>query len=274
MTAPVNTSDFPVLEQAAEYGNFIHRPATILREYDSRMVPDNEELLLQSYIERLGLHPAQQKKLLGSGIVAGNQRLSNSLLFKLMNEANPGEPLPKLLEQLSDPLLREVFLHPNYRRDPAEMAPSEAYRMIGGELLIWSRAASQLWTPAPDRLQALYERVTTGGDPGRGRQLALQIALPLAQEQACDAALPFFQQAEERGALPVENMNVSDVITVFHCEVKSGDPQRARELWQVIEDRYPAGADKVVMRDKVLLDIKLGGEPPPAQYGNKLSSRW
>jgi len=272
-TAPVNTSNFPVLEQAAEYGYFIRRSANILHEHDSRVDPDKSDLLLRSHIRRLGLDRAQSKVLLDSTIVTGNQRLLNSLLFKLMSKAGPGE-MPPLLAQLSDPLLREVVLHPNYRRDPAGMAPSESYRMIGGELLIWSRAASQLWVPSIDRMQALYERTSLGGDLAKNGRLALQIALALGRERACGAALPFFRQAEEKGAMSMENMDISDVTTVFHCEVKSGDPQRAGELWQFLEDGYPTSIDEAVMRDKVLLDIKLGGEPPTAQYGNKLPPRW
>ncbi|MDT8335827.1 MAG: hypothetical protein RQ753_09010, partial [Desulfurivibrionaceae bacterium] len=162
LSVPVNTDNFPVLEQAAEYGRFIGRSATLLPGHDSRLDPDNADLLFTEYSRRLGFDEHQTRKLIDSEIVAANPRLKNSLVFKLLLDqaANGGAGQAQtLLPLLTEPLLREVVLNPAYRLSSYLLSAEDAYRMIGGELLIWSRASSFLWPSDAGRLHDLYGRV-------------------------------------------------------------------------------------------------------------------
>jgi predicted membrane-bound spermidine synthase len=266
LEVPINTENFPVLEYAAEFAYFMRQPSSLLEGRDSRLDTDNDDLLLHLFFKQLEPNPVQWRKLLDSNILVRNLRLKNSLLFKLLNMSGPEEQQKTLLPRLDDPLLKEVFLHPNYRRDPAEMSKDEIYYRLGGDLLIWSRAASQIWTPSFERMQKMYSMLATGEDPRQDGLLALKIAINLGQERSCGAALYFFRQAEAAGVMTAANMNEFDVSTAFTCEVKEGDLQRALTFWKVIAENGFVVLDETRLA-KNILNIKLGGEPPPPYYG-------
>lgn len=268
LDVPVNTVNFPILEKVAEYGYFMKQPAYILRALDSRVDLDNNDLLLQRYIERLRPVSKDWQPLLESKIVAPNPRLLNSLIFKMLEEGPTGERFDQLIALISDQVSREIVLHPNYGRNPDEMGPDELYQMVGGELMIWARASSLIWKPSINRLQMLYSNLAVGVDPLQDGFLAMSIAIGLGENGACGPALPFFRRAEVLGAMSADNMRIKDVYTAFHCEVKTGDPQKALNWWKVIEANDSDLFDQL-LHDKTTLDIKLGGEPPPVYYGRK-----
>ncbi|MEN8136247.1 MAG: hypothetical protein ABFS18_12045 [Thermodesulfobacteriota bacterium] len=269
MTIPVNTENYPVLEQVAEYGRFIKQPPTILQVYDSRLNPDGKDLLVDEYFNQVGIDQNQMQTVSTSTAMAGNDKLRASFNFKALEQLWAGLPAlpPQNLQSfIPDPQLREIALHPLYRLDPAKMTSEEAYSMINAELLIWQKAASQMWTPRPERLQRLFDKFASGVGRETAGIVARNTALSLAGGRACMAALPFFQIAEELGELTAEKLQPAGIRTTFYCEMRAGDPDKARSWWEVIE-QYNIPVLDAMIDDKVTLDIKLGGQPPPPVYG-------
>jgi hypothetical protein len=163
-------------------------------------------------------------------------------------------------------------MHPNYRKAPELMSTDEAYNQLGAELLVWHKAASQLWTPDPERMYQLYERFEPEVNQETAGRVAFNAGFSLALGKACRAALPFLQLAENKGQLVPERMTAGDMSVVFSCKVKEGDPEKALQWWQLIEENQ-LEVTPAMRRDKSILDIKLGGDPPPPFYG-RLPDRW
>jgi hypothetical protein len=72
--------------------------------------------------------------------------------------------------------------------------------------------------------------------------------------------------AEEKGGMTPETMEPMEVIGVFYCEARAGDPRKALDWWQLIEQRKIPQSE-FLQAAKTNLDIKLGGPPPPPVYG-------
>jgi predicted membrane-bound spermidine synthase len=272
--APVNTENFPVLEKAAEYGRFIKHPITILTGHDSRLDPDGRGLLILDYFKQFGIDKDQLQQLVNSKIIESD-KLRESIRFKAIEQLWEGTqdiPAQTLKSFISDPQLAEIITHPTYSMSTDDMTMQEAYNMLQGELLIWQKAASQLWTPRPERLQQLYDRFATGVDRKDAGIVARNTALSLAYGRACGAAIPFFRLAEQAGAMTTESLRPADIVTTFYCELREGDVEKARNWWQIIEMENIPLIDAMIA-DKATLDIKLGGDQPPPVYG-KLPSRW
>jgi spermidine synthase len=268
LTNPVNTINFPILEQAAEYGLFIKDRVAVLRKYDSRVDPDGGDLLLQGYFQRFPLARSPGQELINSAAAAGHDRLRQSLNFWRLVELwqdTTAPPPAEALAYVDDLQLREIIMHPHYRQAPERLTAIEALNLLGAELLVWGKTASQLWTPEPKRLHELYERYAAQVDKASSGRLARTIGLTLAQGRACGAALPFFRIAETKGQLAPESLSPAEIESIFYCEVKAGELDNARRWWQVIEQRQFEVTEEM-RRDKVSLDIKLGGSPPPV-YG-------
>lgn len=271
----VNTEIFPVLEKAAEYGRFIKQSATVLQGYDSRLDPDSKNLLVHDYFRQHVVNATTLQKASSSKAVGKNDKLRNSLNFMIMSKLWPGTRVPSLQEisqYVYDPQLKETITHPNYRSPAVNMTTQEAYNMLKAELFVWHRVASQVWTPEPERLQQLYDRVAAVVDRDNTGIMARNIALSLAKGRACKAALPFFLIAEEMGAMVPVNLQSTDIVTAFYCEAKVGNVERAQSWWNVIEQSNIPIVEAMKL-DKAILDIRLGGQPPPVVYG-KLPSRW
>ncbi|MDF1579052.1 MAG: hypothetical protein P1P81_11490, partial [Desulfobulbales bacterium] len=267
VNGPVNTENFPVLERTAEYGRFLRSPVTVFEGYDSRINPDGEDLLIHDYFSMVGLEADRVKRAIESMPPGESDKLRNSLIFLLMDELRPTAALAsEMLRYIEDPELRETITHPSYRLAPAGLTVDEAFNMLKGELLLWNLAASQLWTPRPERLQELYDRVVAGVRREGAARLALDVAVGLAQGNGCKAALPFLRIAEEKGGVALDMMEPIDVISSFYCEAKEGDPQKALAWWDLIGQNNIPVPDSL-RADKALLDIKLGGQPPPLVYG-------
>lgn len=268
--APVNTENFPVLEETAEYSRFISAIATIFAAQDSRLNPDGNDLLIHAYFQQAGIDQAQLQAMIGSETV-GSDRLRESLKLlaverlRLEKQRLPDE---QLRESITDQQLLGVITQPDYRRPAAEMTAEAAYQMLSGELYVWHRAASQLWTPNQDRLHQLYNRFASGVDRGRAGVVARETAMSLAANLACGAALPFFRIAEEQGALEPAMLQLNEMVTNFYCEMKRGEAGKALAWWKLIEEQKVPGIEAITAH-KATLDIKLGGQPPPAVYGRQ-----
>jgi len=275
LSLPINTLDFPVLEQAAEYSFFIKNPSTLLDELDSRLDPDGGNLLVHEYFRGNGLTPEQITVLIDSEHVRNNQKLRNSLVFMLLDKTwsrDQQAPPIKVYSYLDDAQLREIVTHPGYRKPPGQMTADEAYNLLGAELMIWYKAASQLWQPDRERLKQLYARVAGEADHETAARVARDAGVSLSYSGACREALPFFRFAVDAGNLGPEGLSPGELSVLFSCEVKEGDPEKALQWWQLIEENQ-LEVTPAMRRDKSILDIKLGGEPPPPFHG-RLPDRW
>lgn len=270
LTSQINTTDFPILERAAEYGHFINPPLTVVDRHDSRLNPDGKgDLLIHDYRGEVGLDLDQMRDLLTSRSLAREDQLRQSLTFMLLSRQWPaGQAFPPLeaLSYLYDPQLREIVMHPNYRRAVEQLTANDSFNLLGAELLVWGKTASQLWTPEPQRLYQLYDRFAAEVDQEHGGTVARNAALTLARGGACGAAIRFLRTAEKKGALSVKRLQVIEIPVVFACEVTAGDPQKARYWWSEIEQRGITVTDEM-RQAKISLDIKLGGPPPPPVHG-------
>jgi spermidine synthase len=275
LNANINTTDFPVLEQAAEYGQFISERVTLLAQGDSRLDPDGKGLLIKEYLRRFSVEPQKLPALAESPAIAENDRLRQSLNLWYLNEiwgAGQESPPDEALALLYDPQLREIVMHPYYRREVERLTGDDALNLLGAELIIWDRAATQFWTPEPQRLYELYDRFAAGIDRENGGKVARNAALFLARGRACGEALHFFRIAEAKGQLDPAMLQPAEIAAVFSCEVKEGEAIKARNWWREIEQRQME-VTAAMQREKTTLDIKLGGDPPPPVYG-RLPSLW
>ncbi|MFO7605444.1 MAG: hypothetical protein R6W72_03945 [Desulfurivibrionaceae bacterium] len=274
--APVNTENFPVLEKVAEYGLFLGETVSIFAGYDSRIEPDGEGLLIHDYFNKVGFDPEQLKAAvdLMKPEPANKDKLRNSLYLMFVNKLWPGTagPTPQEISQyFEDSQLRETIRHYQkilayYHRLPDAMTVEETYELIVAELGLWTNAASQLWTPQPERLMESYSRLTSGLNRENAVRVALDIAVVLAEGGACKAAMPFFRIAEEKGGMSPEGMEPIDIVTLFRCEAKEGDARKALTWWKYMAENNIA-VTEYLLADKTALDIKLGGDPPPPVYG-------
>ena len=275
LTVPINTLDFPVLEQAAEYGFFIKKPSTLLQKLDSRLDPDEGNPLIHEYVERIGFGLDQKRAVVDSALGDKNNKLRESLNFMLLDalwEDDLESPPLEAVSSIHDAQLREIVMHPNYRKSPEQLTPDEAYNLLGAELLVWHKAASQVWTPDPERLYQLYAQLEPEVDQETAGKVARNAGFSLALGKAYLAALPFFHLAEAKGQFVPGKMTAGEIAVVFSCEVKAGEPEKALQWWQaIVVNQLEMTPD--MQRNKALLDIKLGGEPPPALYG-RLPDRW
>lgn len=275
LSTPINTLDFPILEQAAEYGRFRRKLSQRLWAIDSRLDPDGGNMLLHEYAGMVDFDLEQKKNIVDLELFDRKNKLENSLelllLDALWNDDQVSPPL-EALSSMRDSQLREVVTHPNYRKAPQEMTANEAYNILGAELMVWDKAASQFWTPDPDRLHQLYDRLALETDQETAGTVARKAAMSLALGQACRRALPFFRIAEAKGQLVPEKLSAGELAVIFSCEVKAGEPEKARRWWQIIEARQPE-VTAAMQRDKDILEIKGGGLPPPPIYG-RLPSLW
>lgn len=268
LRVPINTENFPVLEKAAEFGRFIRQPVTIFQGYDSRVDPDGRHSLINDYFKQIRFDPEQVKVVVDAMAPGVNDKLRNSLKLRMMDESRTGEaavPAPEMLKYIDDPELREIIMHPDYRQAPDKIAGGDLYNRLRAELVLWNKAASQIWTPKPERLQQLYGRFALGVDRGAAGLVARDIAVSLAEGNACDAAVPFLRLAEEKGGVKPENMEPMEIVGVFYCEARAGEPRKALEWWKLIEQRKIPQSE-FLQAVKTNLDIKLGGTPPPV-YG-------
>lgn len=269
LTIPVNTSNLPILEEAAEYGQFINEPVTVFQQHDSRVDPDGQDLLVGEYSLRFPLNQKVLDAVVDSSVVDDTDKLRQSLNFRRLAElwkgGQAGPPLAALAS-IDDPQLREIITHPYYRMDPDRLGANDAFNLLGAELLLWGKTASQLWTPEPKRLQELYDRFAAQVGDGDSGRVARNAALALARGRACRTALPFFRIAEARGQLVPDRLAPAEIATVFACEVKVGEPEKARRWWQVIEQGQLEVTEEMQL-NKTSLDIKLGGVAPPV-YGS------
>jgi len=76
----------------------------------------------------------------------------------------------------------------------------------------------------------------------------------------------------DAGNLSPEGLSPGELSVLFSCEVKEGDPEKALQWWQLIEENQ-LEVSPAMRRDKSILDIKLGGDPPPPFHG-RLPDRW
>lgn len=266
--APVNTENFPVLEEAAEYGRFISRSSTILAGLDSRLDPDGDDLLIHAYLKQIEIDQAKLQAMIGSNVIVSN-RLRESLelmaveQLRLEKQNLPDEQLRK---SITDQQLYEVITQPAYRQPAAEMTAEAAYLMLSAELYVWHRAATQLWAPDQERLQQLFSRFASGVERDRAGVVARETGMSLAANLACEAALPFFRIAEAQGALEPAKLQLNEMVTNFYCEMKRGEAGKALAWWKLIEEQKVPGIEAIAAH-KATLDIKLGGQPPPPVYG-------
>jgi spermidine synthase len=272
---PINTLNFPVLEQAAEYGLFMQEASEIIQILDSRNDPDSKDMLVNKYIRGNSLTPEQITVLIDSEHVRNNQKLRNSLVFMLLDKTwsrDQQAPPIKVYSYLDDAQLREIVTHPGYRKPPGQMTADEAYNLLGAELMIWHNAASQLWQPDHERLKQLFARVAEEANHETAARVARDAGVSLSYSGACEEALPFFRFAVDVGNLGPEGLSPGELSVLFSCEVKEGDPEKALQWWQLIEENQMEVAP-AMRRDKLILDIKLGGAPPPPFHG-RLPDRW
>jgi spermidine synthase len=276
LTSPVNTINFPVLEEAAEYGYFVNDRVSVLRQHDSRVDPDGKDLLLQDYLCRFPLDQSLVQAVIDSPAVGGEDRLRLSLkLWGLADELGPDAKAgfqEEDLAQINDLQLRVIITHPYYRLPAELLSVDEALNLLGGELMVWGKAASRFWTPEPKRLRELYDRFAVQVDQESAGRVARNAGLSLARGGACGAALTFFRIAEAKGQLAPKILTAAEIANVFSCEVKAGELENGRRWWQIIEQRRLELTEEM-QRDKISLDIKLGGSPPSPVYGS-LPSRW
>lgn len=272
----VNTLDFPVLEQAAEFGWFLHGKVSVLSQMDSRLDPDHRGLRIHKYVERIGLDGRQLLNLAASEAMADKDQLRNSLALMAISRQNKflkAEDQDALRRLLSEPMLREVLAHPLYGADPAGLKIEDVFQMLGGELLLWRHAASQLWTPDPQRLRRFYDRLAALSADADAGMIALGIGLPLAQRHACTEALPYFRLADERGAVAkMVAEQPSLLLNILDCEVKAGEVARAAEVWHEV-GRLGLDEEYDLSFIKALLDMRTSGRPPPPVY-ERMPTLW
>lgn len=275
LSMPINTLNFPILEQTAEYGFFLGKSSTLLQKIDSRLNPDDGNMLFHEYAKQIGFDFNQHQAVIESTPAEGSNPLRESLNFMFLNRSWPeDQPSPPVsaLSYMYDSQLREIIMHPYYRKPAEQLTANEAYNLFGAELLVWHKAASQLWTPDPERLHQLYNRFAMEADQETAGSVARKAAFSLAMGRACSAALPFFKIAENKGALTPETMTPDEIGAVFNCEAHKGEIETANRWWKVVlEKNMPQTT--TMKADKATLDIKLGGAPPPPIYG-RLPNRW
>lgn len=266
---PINTLNYPILEKAAEYGLFMHKSSTLMFRLDSRTDPDDGSMLIHEYVKQVGFDWDQNLSVIKSTVLDDDYKLKESMNFMLLNKLwSEGQASPPQsgIATIHDAQLREIIMHPNYRKPVEQLTASDAYNLLGAELLVWYKAASQIWTPDPERLYQLYDRFASEVDNETAGMVARKAGFSLAVGRACNVARSFFLKAEARGALAPETMTPDEIGVVFNCEVTAGKPERASLWWKVIEEQN-IQQTSVMKADKANLDIKLGGDLPPAIYG-------
>lgn len=270
LQTPINSDDFLVLEKIAEYGHFLDSPPNLPEQYDSRVDPDSKALLIHEYLNTNGIDLNSLYGLILSPYPGLNERLRLSMVFMMNSllENSQMEMPPVALRRHLPPQLREIVMHPNYRKPPEQMTAEEAYQMFGGELLVWSSAASQLWTPDQGRLYQLYDRLTPLLDEKRAATLARNSGVELALGRIYTVAQHFFRIAEEKGVLTPELMSPDDIGAVFSCTVREGETEQARYWWSVIE-RNQLKLTAAMQQSKNLLELKLGNPLAGAQQAVK-----
>lgn len=269
LAGPVNTDNFLVLEQAAEYGRFVSKSANVLLAIERRLDPDRRDMLAHDYLAQVKIDSGRLEAIINSKWLEGRNNLRDSLNFMLLDKRREEQQTAgsqTSLLNFSNQRLGDIASHPHYRLPAGRMTPEEAYHMLQGELIIWTEAATQLWAPPPERLQQLYDRFAGAMDKRRAGEMARNTAVSLANNRSCKASLPFFRIAEREGALRPEVMQPTEVFTAFYCEAKGGDGQKALRWWNVIE-RSDIPIVEAMKRDKAILDMKMGGAPPPVIYG-------
>jgi spermidine synthase/MFS family permease len=274
LSAPVNTIDNQILEKVSEYALFIDKRVSVFDEYDSRLDPDGGDLLIHEYAKLVGFDLDQKRAVIDSGLVGQNDKLEQSLNFMLLDELwaeDQASPPREALAHIYDPQLREIISHPYYRRELEQLTGDDAFNLFGAELIVWDKAASQLWTPDPQRLHQLYDRLSARIDRQNGGKVARNAALFLARGRACGEALHFYRIADAKGQLDPAMLQPDEIAAVFSCETKEGEAAKALRWWREIEQRQ-MGVTAAMQRDKITLDIKLGGDPPPPVYA--LPSLW
>ncbi len=275
VAAPVNTDNFLLLEQAAEYGRFISQSSNVLLNEERRLDPDRKDMLFHDYIEQVGIDSNQLTTLINAEFLKDRNNLRDSLNFMLLDKIRAEQPAgiaQNVLANFSNQRLRDIANHPHYRQYANNLTPEEAYNMLQGELIIWNEAATQLWEPRPERLRQLYDRMALAIEPQRAALIARNTAVALANNRSCKAALPFFRIAEEKGALMPGEIQPNDILTAFYCEAKQGDAQKALWWWNVVR-RSDIPIVEAMKMDKAILDMKMGAAPPPVIYG-RLPKRW
>ncbi|MFN2366403.1 MAG: hypothetical protein ABR523_08075, partial [Desulfurivibrionaceae bacterium] len=266
--APVNTENFPVLEQASEYGRFLGNNVTIFGENDVRISPEGGPLLIDDYFSLAGFRHEEVRAVIDMIKPGENDRLRDSLKLRLLSGGNSGlraASMQEIMLNIEDLRLREILTHP-YRNIPvARLSIDDAFIQLGAELHLWEKSASHFWTPGIKRLRSLYNHFAGGVDPEGAGWVAQDIGVTLAKTDACRAALPFLRIAEEKGFLIPEVIAPDNLGFVFSCEAKVGNPQKALYWWSLIERNRIYQTNSLKM-DKAILDIKLGGQPPPPVY--------
>jgi spermidine synthase len=276
--APINSELWPILESLGEYAKFLIERSWLIERLDSRDDPDQQRpgtsgsLLLIDYLQQTGNKISQLGPAINSVILKDEERIKSSLAMMLLSDFRRNQPqslLPQdLLRLFQDPRVRETVLDPLYHLEPENLGPEDVLRLLDAEITLWQRASSALWTPPPSRLRSLYRQTIMTSKPEEAGELAgelaLSIARSLSEAKACTTALPYFQLAEETGTL---SRDMTGIMWAFHCEIKRGDALKANQWWQLIEQRdYPVSDG--MRRDKIMLDIKLGGKPQPPTYGH------
>lgn len=269
LPVPLNTLNFPVLEQSAEYGLFMQESSALVQTLDSRTNPDSHDMLIHEYIQETGLSSEQISNLIDSDIARNNPKLKNSIIFMLFEELWPKEqtsPPLDLLSSIQDAQLREIIRHPGYRKPPGQMTANEAYNLLGAELMIWYKAASQLWHPDPERLKQLYARIVTGTDQETAGKVARDAGFSLAIGGSCEMAIPFFAAAKATGSLTPESLTPQEMSVIFNCDVQAGDTEQATYWWETIRSRQ-ISITPALQANKANLDILLGESAPSPENG-------
>lgn len=275
LSMPVNTMDFPVLEQSAEYSLFMQRSSTLMQRLDIRLESGAGNSLLHDFTREVGFDLEEKKAIAASGLLDDNPRLKESMNFMLLdalwNETTPAPPMD-VYGRISDAQLREIIKHPSYRRAPEQMSADEAYNLLGAELYVWTKTASRIWTPDPVRMFRLFDRISTEIDPKTAGTIARNAAISLGFSRSCKVAMPFFRAAKAKGELEPETLSPGELEILFTCEVKVGDSDEALRWWQAIEERG-LQVSAAMQREKDILEIKRGN-PPPEPFHGRLPSLW
>lgn len=231
LKSPINTDDLPMLEKTAEYGHYIGSPLTTLAQLDSRLDPDSEDLLINDYFSASDIAPSILQELIVSNPRTLNERLRLSVGLKLIDclwNNHQTKPDPATIAANLDKQLGAIAVHPNYRKSPEQMTAKEAYNTLSAELLVWKKAASQLWAPDEMRLHKLYDRFAAEVDQKVAAKVARDVGLVLARSRICKAAQPFLLIAEEKGGLRPTAMSRDEISDVNACGVKNKELDKVR----------------------------------------------
>lgn len=263
---PTNSIDWPVLELIAEQGHFLDQDSLLLDNLDNKLNSDvdGDFLLFQKFIKTHQISSMRLPWIMDftNPYLKSKPRLANSLAMKIVEgyrAQRPDDPTPEnILSFIPSRFVRELVANPSHGVIP-ENSNQQIQEMINNELQFWRETASAFWKPDIAYLTNLAQHYNFQNAKEK-QNFFLEIGLQLAEMDACTEALPFLHFIESQLMIGPQDEVNKRVVSLFHCESRVGNPEKALLLWQFIK-KAGIKYTSIVKEDHEQLTLKLGGQP-------------